>query len=157
MADIYISENQLDAALDLYKTITASDQKASWAWKRLGFYELVKSGNLDNAGTSPPLFKRCSYDSLFTLYLGKCFQTALRVETGDHACWEGLGECYKFQGKYVASLKAFSKAAEIFPGSVNAQLQMATIKQKLGMTEEAICKEKDCHHPKRQERHNRID
>ncbi|CAG8737735.1 18923_t:CDS:2, partial [Racocetra persica] len=66
------------------------------------------------------------------------FQTALRTDTKDIRCWEGLAEAYRHEGRYMASMKAFLHTTELDPSSVYTHYQIATIKQKLGMYTEAI-------------------
>ena len=50
LADIYIMENNVDLALSLYKKVTSEDPKAAWAWKRIGYFELIEKGDFDEAG-----------------------------------------------------------------------------------------------------------
>lgn len=50
------------------------------------------------------------------------FQNSLRVENSDSIAWQGLAETYRYQGKYTAALKAFTKALELDPSNVYSQV-----------------------------------
>ncbi|KAI8614622.1 hypothetical protein BC830DRAFT_1169243 [Chytriomyces sp. MP71] len=66
------------------------------------------------------------------------FQTSLRLDTKSVASWEGLGEAYSEEGKYMAALKAFARAHELAPESYFSVYQSAHIRMKLGSFKEAI-------------------
>ncbi|CAI2167287.1 18526_t:CDS:10 [Funneliformis geosporum] len=117
LSEYYQSDREFQMAEDIYRTIVQVNYKAGWAWKRLGFSEL-ENGNFLEAITD--------------------FQTALRTDSKDIHCWEGLAESYRSEGRYTASMKAFSRAIELDPSSVFANYKAATVKQKLGMYVEAI-------------------
>ncbi|CAG8499538.1 2849_t:CDS:10 [Ambispora leptoticha] len=117
LSQYYHSEDNNELAETVYRTIIQSNPKAGWAWKRLGFLELANK-NYTDAITA--------------------FQTALRTNSKDIQCLEGLAESYRNEGKYIASLKVFTRAAEIDPSSIFANYQIAAIKQKLGFFTEAI-------------------
>ncbi|CAG8702318.1 7155_t:CDS:2, partial [Cetraspora pellucida] len=99
------SEGEGNIAEGIYRTVIQANRRAGWAWKRLGFAELAK-GNYSEAITD--------------------FQTALRTDTKDIRCWEGLAEAYRHEGRYMASLKAFLRATELDPSSVYAHYKIAT-------------------------------
>ncbi|CAG8518907.1 7674_t:CDS:2, partial [Dentiscutata heterogama] len=117
LSEYFQSEGEENIAEGIYRTVIKANCKAGWAWKRLGFAELAK-GNYLEAITD--------------------FQTALRTDAKDIRCWEGLAEAYRREGRYTASMKAFLRATELDPSSVYAHYQIATIKQKLGMYNDAI-------------------
>lgn len=66
------------------------------------------------------------------------FQNALRVDGKDGLCWQGLAETYRRQGKYMAALKAFSRAVEIDPSLSYSLYEMANIERMLGETDKAV-------------------
>lgn len=110
LGDIYIGKGLLTLAASLFKDATTRNNRAGWAWSKLGFYQ--QSQNLLD-------------QSILS------FQHALRVSPQDALCWEGLGESYKREGKYLAALKAFSRAIEINPTLVFSLVQSAYIKFQL--------------------------
>ena len=67
-----------------------------------------------------------------------CFQKALRCDTSDLRCWEGLAEAYAHEGQFVAALKAFGRATDLDPTSVHANYEKALVKQKIGLLDEAV-------------------
>jgi len=94
---------------------------------------------------SPPFrfFSLCCCSLLWSLdglIEAKSFQNAVRYSGDDPECWEGLGECYARLGKYIASLKAFSRSLDLNPSSSNALFHVALLKHKLSFFEEAIGK-----------------
>ncbi|GBB89353.1 hypothetical protein RclHR1_01600025 [Rhizophagus clarus] len=117
LSEYYQSEGEAQMAEGVYRTAIHENFKAGWAWKRLGFSELA-NGNYSDAVID--------------------FQTALRTNSKDIDCWEGLAQAYRSEGKYMASMKAFLRVTELDSTSVYAYYQIATIKQKLGMFVEAI-------------------
>lgn len=66
------------------------------------------------------------------------FQSALRVNSRDARCWEGLGEAYAMDGKYMAALKAFGRSIELEPDNPSLHYQVAALKQKLAMFAESV-------------------
>ncbi|KAG2386234.1 hypothetical protein C9374_002680 [Naegleria lovaniensis] len=110
LGDIYIGKGLLTLAASLFKDATSRNNRAGWAWSKLGFYQ--QSQNLLDQSIHS-------------------FQHALRVSPQDALCWEGLGESYKREGKYLAALKAFSRAIEINPTLVFSLVQSAYIKFQL--------------------------
>ncbi|KAJ3131121.1 Tetratricopeptide repeat protein 37 [Physocladia obscura] len=66
------------------------------------------------------------------------FQTSLRLDTKSSTSWEGLGEAYALEGKYMAALKAFTRAHELKPMSFFSVYQNGIIKMKLGLYFDAI-------------------
>ncbi|KAL9656572.1 hypothetical protein ABK040_012155 [Willaertia magna] len=111
LGDIYIRKGQLTLAASLFREATSKNSRAGWAWSKLGFYE-QSLNKLD--------------ESIL------CFQHAIRVKPNDSLCWEGLGESYKREGKYLAALKAFSKAIELNSSLVFSMVQSAFITYQLG-------------------------
>lgn len=67
-----------------------------------------------------------------------CFQKALRTDTSDVRCWEGLAEAYSRAGRFVAALKAFGRATNLDPTSVHASNEQAYVQQKVGLLDDAI-------------------
>ncbi|RUP47706.1 hypothetical protein BC936DRAFT_145426 [Jimgerdemannia flammicorona] len=117
LSDYYVEDEELDLAEAVFRTATKVNARTGWAWKRLGFAELIKGNHLD-AITD--------------------FQTALRTDTKDINCWEGLAEAYQHEGRYMASMRAFSRAKELDPTSVHVNYQIALVKHKLGLLDEAV-------------------
>ncbi|CAB4463214.1 TPR-like protein [Rhizophagus irregularis] len=117
LSEYYQSDGEVQLAEGVYRAAIQASFKAGWAWKRLGFSELA-NGNYSNAIIN--------------------FQTALRTNSKDIDCWEGLAQAYRNEGKYMASMKAFLRVTELDPSSVYAHYQIATVKQKLGIYVEAI-------------------
>ncbi|CAG8445910.1 7249_t:CDS:10, partial [Acaulospora colombiana] len=111
------SQGEEDLALGIYSTATQANSQAGWAWKQLGFSEFT-NGNYSEAAIN--------------------FQKALRIDTKDVRCWEGLAEAYRQLGRYTASMKTFMRAIELDPSSIYSHFQVANIKQKLGILDEAI-------------------
>ncbi|KAL0078663.1 hypothetical protein J3Q64DRAFT_1872086 [Phycomyces blakesleeanus] len=117
LSEYYISDKEGSKAEEIFRQITELVPKTSWAWRRLGYATM----NVDN------------YSEAIT-----CFQKALRTDTSDVRCWEGLAEAYAHEGRYVAALRAFERATDLDPLSIHANHQKALVKQKVGMLEEAI-------------------
>ena len=117
LGDIYIKKGQLTLAASLFKDATSRNNRAGWAWSKLGFYQQSQN-MLDESILS--------------------FQHALRVKPQDALCWEGLGESYKQEGKYLAALKAFSRAIELDPSLVFSMVQSAYIKFQLSEFDDSI-------------------
>lgn len=67
-----------------------------------------------------------------------CFQKALRTDTSDVRCWEGLAEAYSRAGRFVAALKAFGRATNLDPTSIHASNEQAYVQQKVGLLDDAI-------------------
>ncbi|KAI9312434.1 hypothetical protein BX666DRAFT_2142351 [Dichotomocladium elegans] len=117
LSDYYVSNNELAEAEAVFDQVTETSPKTGWAWRRLGFSKIGK-----------------------TLY-GEaiaCFQKALRCNSNDIRCWEGLGESYSHEGRYMAALKAFGRATDLNPSSIHANHERALVQQKIGRLDEAI-------------------
>ncbi|KAF7726139.1 Superkiller protein 3 [Apophysomyces ossiformis] len=117
LSDCYVTDNEPEEAITVFRQITELCPKVGWAWRRLGYANM--DGNL--------------YDEAIT-----CFQKALRCDTSDVRCWEGLAEAYAHEGRYVAALKAFGRAIDLEPTSVHANREKALVNKKIGMLEDAI-------------------
>ncbi|XP_078484011.1 tetratricopeptide repeat protein 37 [Ciona intestinalis] len=119
LADLYIKEENMAAAVKVYNSLTSSSTPGTCklTWLRLGLCKL----------------KLKETESAI-----KSFQAALRADANDHICWECLGEAYMQRGSHGAALKSFQKASELQPGSVFSVHQMAAIKQLLGQFTESI-------------------
>uniref|UniRef100_H2XVM3 Tetratricopeptide repeat protein 37 n=1 Tax=Ciona intestinalis TaxID=7719 RepID=H2XVM3_CIOIN len=119
LADLYIKEENMAAAVEVYNSLSSSSTPGTCklTWLRLGLCKL----------------KLKETESAI-----KSFQAALRADANDHICWECLGEAYMQRGSHGAALKSFQKASELQPGSVFSVHQMAAIKQLLGQFTEAI-------------------
>ncbi|XP_052801085.1 tetratricopeptide repeat protein 37-like [Mya arenaria] len=98
-------------------TSMAPPGSGKWAWLRLGLWQM-KHGDPSVAIAS--------------------LQSALRADSKDTHVWECLGEAYLLRGSYTASLKAFTRAAELNPASIYCLFQIASIKQTLGQYQEAL-------------------
>ncbi|KAJ3215141.1 Tetratricopeptide repeat protein 37 [Dinochytrium kinnereticum] len=64
------------------------------------------------------------------------FQSALRLDSRNTKSWEGLGEAYYKEGKFLASLKAFTRATDLKP-SFNTFFLLGLTNRRLGMLIEA--------------------
>ncbi|KAG0243382.1 Superkiller protein 3 [Actinomortierella wolfii] len=117
LCDYYLDQDEESLAEDVLRAATAADRKATWAWRRLGFAELIHGHYVDAI---------------------TCFQTSLRNDAKDILAWEGLAESYKHEGRYIAALKAFTRAKDLHPDSVVGFYNVASIYQKLHMYPEAI-------------------
>ncbi|KAG2232766.1 hypothetical protein INT48_001120 [Thamnidium elegans] len=117
LSDYLTAENKQDEAEAIFVQVSESSPKVGWAWRRLGYI---------NMNTS-------SYNQAIV-----CFQKALRTDTSDVRCWEGLAEAYSRAGRFVAALKAFGRATNLDPTSVHASNEQAYVQQKVGLLDEAI-------------------
>ncbi|RHZ76177.1 hypothetical protein Glove_202g69 [Diversispora epigaea] len=117
LSEYYQFNNEENLAVGIYRAAIKANSRSGWAWKRLGFVELVRKNYLE-AITD--------------------FQTALRTFSKDISCWEGLAEAYLHEGRYMASLKAFTRAIDLDSSSFNVHYQIGLVKQKLGIFNEAI-------------------
>lgn len=117
LSDLYLENKQHALAVSLYREVTSKSNRAAWAWHRLAIHQLAKQ-QFDEAVIS--------------------FQTTLRVQPKDPFCWQGLAETYRRQGKYMASLKAFERAAELNSTLTYSQYQVAAIQKLLGLSEDSI-------------------
>lgn len=66
------------------------------------------------------------------------FRMALREDSDDLSCWEGLADAYFQRGSYNSALKVYQKISEIDPLSLYPKLQVANIKTVLKFHKEAI-------------------
>ncbi|CEP11408.1 hypothetical protein [Parasitella parasitica] len=117
LSDYMVAENQPDEAEAIFRQISESSPKVGWAWRRLGYVNM----NIQ------------SYNEAIV-----CFQKALRADTSDVKCWEGLAEAYSRAGRYVAALKAFGRATLLDPQSVHAHNEQSYVQQKVGLLDDAI-------------------
>ena len=124
--DLYVANADTKSALKLLEVVIRTRTDCRWAWVKKGSLHLkrVQQGCQDQEKEA-------------TLSIS-ALQNALRVDNADPICWETLGDAYLARGSYTAAMKAFQKASELQPSSVYAKYQTATIKQKLGESEEAI-------------------
>ncbi|KAI9489583.1 hypothetical protein BDB00DRAFT_842592 [Zychaea mexicana] len=117
LSNYYIKDTEANEAEAVFKQITELVPKTGWAWRRLG-YSMIISNQYAEAIT--------------------CFQKALRCDTSDLRCWEGLAEAYAHEGRFVAAIKAFGRATDLDPSSVHANYEKALVKQKIGLLDEAV-------------------
>ncbi len=68
----------------------------------------------------------------------QAFRMALREDSDDLSCWEGLADSYFQRGSYNSALKVYQKISEIDPLSLYPKLQVANIKTILKFHKEAI-------------------
>ncbi|EFA76905.1 tetratricopeptide-like helical domain-containing protein [Heterostelium album PN500] len=132
LSDYYITQQQYTLASSLYREITKycldnrksfqlNVVRCSWAFYRLALYQM-DLGELDQASTS--------------------FLTALKGKPESTIYWRGIGECYRRQTKYIASLKALSHA-ETLLNQTNEKVpelnyQIAVLNKILGLNDEAV-------------------
>ncbi|CEJ03839.1 hypothetical protein RMCBS344292_17814 [Rhizopus microsporus] len=117
LTDYYIADNEQDEAEAVFRQVTESSPKTGWAWRRMGHLNLNQK----------------SYNDAIS-----CFQKALRADTSDVRCWEGLAEAYSRAGRFVAALKAFGRAIQLNPRSIHANNERAYVQQKIGSLDDAI-------------------
>ncbi|CAO3617593.1 unnamed protein product [Mucor hiemalis] len=117
LSDYYVTDGQLDEAELIFRQVSESSPKTGWAWRRMGYVHMNST----------------SYNEAIF-----CFQKALRTDTSDIRCWEGLAEAYSRAGRFVAALKAFGRATTLDPTSVHANNEQAYVQQKVGLLDEAI-------------------
>ncbi|KAI8140771.1 hypothetical protein BJV82DRAFT_621045 [Fennellomyces sp. T-0311] len=117
LSDYYVNDGEANEAEAVFKQITELVPKTGWAWRRLG-YATMNTNKYSEAIT--------------------CFQKALRRDTSDLRCWEGLAEAYAHEGRFVAALKAFGRATDLDPSSVHANYEKSLVKQKIGLLDEAV-------------------
>jgi tetratricopeptide (TPR) repeat protein len=122
LVDYHIADKELDQAEVILTDITNLRTRAGWPWRRLGFLRMKKNDCLDAIPS---------------------FQNALRADASDVLSWEGLAESYLKEGRYTAAMKAFVRARELAPSNVYTSYQVAVVKQKLGLLEEAIAQYSD--------------
>jgi superkiller protein 3 len=102
---LYVSRGMTSLAVSMAKEATKKNSRASWAWKRLGYY----------------------YQQHSLMESQQAFQHALRVTSRDPDCWLGLGDTYLAQGKYSASMRAYERVQEL-QQDIYALAQIAHIK-----------------------------
>ncbi|TPX67731.1 hypothetical protein SpCBS45565_g03629 [Spizellomyces sp. 'palustris'] len=117
LSRMLLEDEQLTSAKGVLTTFVSKAQRAAWAYKQLGFIALVNKEHIEAMGH---------------------FQTTLRISSKDPHCWEGLGEAYMTDGKYMAALKAFGRGLELEAGSVSLNYQVAALKQQLGLYGDAV-------------------
>ena len=87
------SASGVQVAQSLCTELTSRAPQATWAWKRLAFYQLAEKQFEAAVAT---------------------FQTALRNEVGSAEVWEGLGFAYQSLGRLTAALKVHCKGFSSF-------------------------------------------
>ncbi|KAI8329610.1 hypothetical protein EDC96DRAFT_489511 [Choanephora cucurbitarum] len=117
LSDYLIAENNLEEAETIFRQVTESCPKVGWAWRRMGYVNM----------------KTHAYNEAII-----CFQKALRTDTSDVRCWEGLAESYSRAGRFVAALRAFDRATQLDPHSIHAHHEKAYVQQKVGLLDDAI-------------------
>ncbi|KND01469.1 SKI complex subunit tetratricopeptide repeat protein SKI3 [Spizellomyces punctatus DAOM BR117] len=117
LSRMLLEDGQSTSAKGVLNAFVSKAQRAAWAYKQLGFIALANKEHIEAMGH---------------------FQTALRINSKDTHCWEGLGEAYMTDGKYMAALKAFGRGLELEAGSVSLNYQVAALKQQLGLYGEAV-------------------
>ncbi|KAI9347267.1 hypothetical protein BDR26DRAFT_71059 [Obelidium mucronatum] len=109
-------EGGVEAAKTALLEFASLNSRSAVVWRYLGFISL----------------KNKEYPDSITY-----FQSSLRLDTQSVSSWEGLGEAYSEEGKYMAALKAFTRAHELNPASIFSVYQSAQIKFKLGLFNDA--------------------
>ncbi|RCI03355.1 Superkiller protein 3 [Rhizopus stolonifer] len=117
LSNYHIADGEQEDAEAIFIQISEASPKTGWAWRRMGYVKLNEK----------------SYNESIT-----CFQKALRADTSDVSCWEGLAEAYSRAGRFVAALKAFGRAIQLNPQSIHANNERASVQQKIGSLDEAI-------------------
>lgn len=92
-------------------------QQCKWAKIQLGFHYLA--------------LKR--FNDAIT-----AFRMALREDSDDLSCWEGLADAYFQRGSYSSALKVYQKISELDPVNLYPKLQVANIKTTLKFHKEAV-------------------
>ncbi|KAG1145173.1 hypothetical protein G6F37_001194 [Rhizopus arrhizus] len=117
LSNYHIADGEQEEAEAIFRQVSEASPKTGWAWRRLGYLNLNDK----------------SYNESIS-----CFQKALRADTSDVSCWEGLAEAYSRAGRFVAALKAFGRAIHLNPSSIHANNERACVQQKIGSLDEAI-------------------
>lgn len=92
-------------------------QQSKWARIQLGFHYLALK-KFNDAITA--------------------FRMALREDSEDLSCWEGLADAYFQRGSYSSALKVYQKISELDPLNLYPKLQVANIKTTLKFHKEAV-------------------
>lgn len=92
-------------------------QQCLWARIQLGFHSL----GLNN------------YNDAIT-----AFRQALREDSSDLSCWDGLANAYFQRGSYTSAFKIYNKISELDPLNLYPKLQMAKINTILQFHKEAV-------------------
>ncbi|KAJ1537316.1 Superkiller protein 3 [Nowakowskiella sp. JEL0078] len=128
---MYIEDGDSFAATELVEAVLASDNRCAWAWRQFGFIKMAAANFLE-AST--------------------CFQNSLRSESTDILAWEGLADTYFEEGKYMASIKAFthiiqiitalksdeSNQCQLLSSLIYVHYKLGDIKKRIGIFTEAI-------------------
>ncbi|OZJ05539.1 hypothetical protein BZG36_01672 [Bifiguratus adelaidae] len=117
LSDYYIEDEEYDQAELVLRTCLDVNSRVPWAWKRLGFLDL-HNGH-DHEAISH-------------------FQSALRLNSDDPQCWEGLADGYQNEGRTIAALRAYSRAKQLASSPVYAQIQIANVERRLGLLVDSI-------------------
>ncbi|KAJ3188747.1 Superkiller protein 3 [Gaertneriomyces sp. JEL0708] len=80
--------------------VVSDGERRAWAWQGLGLLSLASH----------------DYDTAVVR-----FQAALRIDSDLVICWEGLGEAYTAQGKYVAGCRAFRRGIELLERNAKSE------------------------------------
>ncbi len=105
------------AAAKLHASVLRVAPMCKWAAQRLGVY-LLQTGQAEQA-------------------LG-AFQSMIRADASDPHGWEGLGDTYRAQGKFMASLQAYDRATAIDSGRFLAHFRAGSVLRAIGRAEEAL-------------------
>ncbi|KAJ3028113.1 UNVERIFIED_CONTAM: Tetratricopeptide repeat protein 37 [Siphonaria sp. JEL0065] len=114
---LLLEEGEVDFARTALLEFASLSARSAVVWRYLGFISLKNNEFQESINY---------------------FQSSLRLDTKSVASWEGLGEAYGEEGKYMAALKAFTRAFELDPTSLFSVYQSAQIKFKLGLYTDAI-------------------
>jgi tetratricopeptide (TPR) repeat protein len=115
--DLSLIDGELEFSQGLVLLATQSVPQSSWGWLKLGFLQL-NSKQYSDAISS--------------------FHSGLRLDNKQSILWEGLGEAYYFEGRFMASLKAFERGLALNPNAYACSFYLAQINIKLGNYETSI-------------------
>ncbi len=116
LVEYALEKGDLDRVKLVCENVTLQNKRAGWAFSALGRVDL-QSGRYSEAILA--------------------LQMALRLDSKDHELWRMLGGAYKKEGKYTASVKAFSRALEL-KQTDEARFELACVKHELGWWDEAV-------------------
>ncbi|ORY41579.1 TPR-like protein [Rhizoclosmatium globosum] len=117
LVKLMLEDGDVESAKNVLIEFSGLSSRSAVVWRYLGFIALQSNDFVDSI----------TY-----------FQTSLRLDTKSVASWEGLGESYAEEGKYMAALKAFKRAFELDPTRLFSVYQSGHIKMKLGLQKDAI-------------------
>ncbi len=140
LADLYLCHEQSEESAKVCEAATAANQRADWAWIRLGRHYRSLYHHMQQSGSANAALTHGTPNSLLRRSV-TAYQNALRSRPHDPACWEELAQAYNGFGQFMAALKSLTHAIQLDPDSAEADVrryQLASTELSLGMADEAI-------------------